>query len=628
MKKQKMLKLTAFPSNPAIENAFSAPVTHSGEISVVFRGRDISIHGWDGSSWSMIYTWNSIDPQFKFNNTYQSYYLKSLNGSEETINVSFFSTQSYQGSTPLLVGVDRGTKLYDIDEVPIYTADDHNKMLTVMSNGSLAWLLANESFIVPSEGGGDGGGGGASYPIVNSMITDSSTFSTYYGATITPEDTLKIGTHGSSMLRTTDQSTDNAVLEDTTITMWVKSTSTQNGASILRFGNWSSGDLAKGVYISMSTRLGRAKTSAGNAIMSSYSNGYFIIKVNNDVHNGSNAWRYKTYFAIPTNIRDGEWHQIVFQFLNVGAGLGVGKAKVYVDGVKINDSFRDNGNIQQDSEGLQVLSHNPIDTARSGWITLGSGFGNNSEFAGFTIEDQVLTEEQIESKYDDSPYSYTPTGTGSFLEDFTMFGGGTVTDGVLSTDAANPSYYKKSGMTAPSTTATTAVFSMWFNPEQSQMGLYSDQHYPSQVDFGLRMFSSSLLHISTPVGGANGVTLATPLTLNEWHHALVTVETDIAYTSTSSKSMTVKLFIDGEEVYTKTGNSSTKRIRAYAGISNGTKHYIGAENYNGSVSYKGDGQFDFMEWVDDVTLSDAQILAMYNGGTRGWSVADADNYTP
>jgi len=140
------------------------------------------------------------------------------------------------------------------------------------------------------------------------------------------------------------------------------------------------------------------------------------------------------------------------------------------------------------------------------------------------------------------------------------------------------------------------------------------------------MFSSSLLHISTPIGGANGVTLSTPLTLNEWHHALVTVETDIAYTSTSSKSMTVKLYIDGQEVYTKTGNSSSKRIRAYAGIANGTKHYIGAENYNGSVSYKGNGQFDFMEWVDDVTLSDAQILAMYNSGTRGWSVADAAAY--
>lgn len=378
MKKQKMLKLTAYLSDPSVENSFSTPVTHSGEISVVFRGKNVSIHGFDGSAWTTIYTWNSLDPQYQFNNTYQSYYLKSLTGSEETLNVSFFSTEKYQGSTPQIAGIDRATKLHDIEEVPIYTSSDENKMLTVMSDGSLAWLLVNESFTVPEEGGS----------------------------------------------------------------------------------------------------------------------------------------------------------------------------------------------------------------------------------------------------------SSTPTGAGTFLEELTMFGGGTLTDGILTTSTANPSYYKKSGMQPVSTTATTAVFSMWFNPTQAKMGLYSDMHVASQVTFGLRMFNTGLLHISTPIGTTNGVSLTTPLTLNEWHHALVTVETSVAYASTSSKSMTVKLFIDGQEVYTNTGNSSTKRIRAYAGISNSVKHHIGAQNYNGQMDYKGVGQFDFMEWVDDVTLSDAQILAMYNGGTRGWSVADGNSYTP
>jgi hypothetical protein len=373
MKKQKMLKLTAYLSDPSAENSFSAPVTHSGEISVVFRGKNVSIHGFDGSVWTTIYTWNSLDPQYQMNNTYQSYYLKSLTGSEETLNVSFFSTGKYQGSTPQIAGIDRATKLHDIDEVPIYTSSDENKMLTIMSNGTLSWLLASESFTI----------------------------------------------------------------------------------------------------------------------------------------------------AAPT---------------------------------------------------------------------------------------------------------FTPSGVGTFLEELTMFGAGTLADGTLSTTTGSPSYYKKSGMPVVSTTATTAVFSMWFNPTQAKMGLYSDMHDPSQVTFGLRMFNTELLHISTPIGTTDGVTLSTALTLNEWHHALVSVEAGFPYASTSSKSMTVKLFIDGQEVYTKTGDSSTKRIRAYAGISNGTTHYIGAQNYNGSIDYKGVGQFDFMEWVDDVTLSDAQILAMYNGGTRGWSVADGSAY--
>ncbi len=52
MKKQKMLKLTAYLSDPSVENSFSTPVTHSGEISVVFRGKNVSIHGFDGSAWT------------------------------------------------------------------------------------------------------------------------------------------------------------------------------------------------------------------------------------------------------------------------------------------------------------------------------------------------------------------------------------------------------------------------------------------------------------------------------------------------------------------------------------------------------------------------------------------------
>ena len=153
MKKQKFMKLSAFVSDPSLENSFSAPVSHSGEISVVFKEKNISIHGWDGSAWTTIYTWNNLDPQFKFENTYQNYYLKSLTGSEETMSVSFFSTDSIANSTPSLAGVDREVKFYDVEEVPVYRPSDVNKMLTIMSDGSLAWLLANESFVVGEEGG-------------------------------------------------------------------------------------------------------------------------------------------------------------------------------------------------------------------------------------------------------------------------------------------------------------------------------------------------------------------------------------------------------------------------------------------------------------------------------------------
>tara|TARA_R110000772_G_scaffold48752_1_gene111536 strand:- start:2164 stop:3375 length:1212 start_codon:yes stop_codon:yes gene_type:complete len=403
MKKTTLLRKTAYLVPPQIADGFVPPANFDYKISVSLHEVDIKIYGFTGTSWELMYNSDGVLASFEAEVQHQKYYFESKTGEEQIVRVSFLSTENAAG-TGIRTGVTPETRrFYDIEEIPVYNGSRDGAMLTVMSDGSLAWLLANEPFVIPAVGGGN-----VSYPVVNSMITDSSRFSTYYGATITPEDTLKLSNHTSSMLRTTAQSMDNSIQEDTTITMWVKSSSTQTTASILRFGTWSSADLAKGVYVSMSTRLGMAKTVAGNAIMSSYSNGYFIIKTNNDAHNGSNSWRYKTYFAIPKDIRDGEWHQLVFQFLNVGAGVGDGTAKVYVDGVKINDSFRDNGNIEQDANGLQVLSHNPINTVRNGYLTLGAGFGVDSEFGGFTIEEQVLTEEQIESKYADDGSNYTP----------------------------------------------------------------------------------------------------------------------------------------------------------------------------------------------------------------------------
>jgi hypothetical protein len=148
MKKQKFMKLTAFASAPSMENSFSSPETHSAEISVVFSGKNVKIHGWDGSAWSVIYTWNSVDKQYTFNNTFDSYFLESLTGGNETMGVSFFSIDSYQGSTPTLAGVNREVKLYDVDEVPIYTASDAGKMLTIMSDGSLRWLSENATWMI------------------------------------------------------------------------------------------------------------------------------------------------------------------------------------------------------------------------------------------------------------------------------------------------------------------------------------------------------------------------------------------------------------------------------------------------------------------------------------------------
>ena len=611
MKKQKMLKLTAYLSDPSVENSFSTPVTHSGEISVVFRGKNVSIHGFDGSAWTTIYTWNSLDPQYQFNNTYQSYYLKSLTGSEETLNVSFFSTEKYQGSTPQIAGIDRATKLHDIEEVPIYTSSDENKMLTVMSNGTLSWLLANESFVVPEEGGN---------AIAGTFLEDITTVIARQSNKISSgiyTDNSHGGSIGMSVLLKDDgilqydPNTNETVNDEFTISWWMNLDANQ-AASNLGLAGINVGQV-NGIVRRFAFDLG-----GGSSLV----NPHFISYTRNP----------KTTNNLNTGVSmAGVWTHVAIVIKNDGSNT-VGS--IYLNGSKLNNSF-------SYPLGTKVF---PPSTHQT--FMFGAGFQSNSvkgQFDSMQIADgTALTDSQVAAIAGQADRqmsietaaqagatpTFTPSGVGTFLEELTMFGGGTLTDGVLTTSTANPSYYKKSGMTPVSTTATTAVFSMWFNPTQAKMGLYSDMHVASQVTFGLRMFNTGLLHISTPIGTTNGVSLTTPLTLNEWHHALVTVETSVAYASTSSKSMTVKLFIDGQEVYTNTGNSSTKRIRAYAGISNSVKHHIGAQNYNGQMDYKGVGQFDFMEWVDDVTLSDAQILAMYNGGTRGWSVADGNSYTP
>ena len=377
MKKQKFMKLSAFTSEPALENAFAAPGSHNGEISVVFRGKNVSIHGWDGSAWTTIYTWNSLDKQFTFENTYQNYFLKSLTGQEETMSVSFFSVDNYQGSTPLMAGIQRDVKLYDIEEVPVYTASDVNKFLTVMSDGSLRWLGISESYVVEVLGGG-------------------------------------------------------------------------------------------------------GEQPAG-----------------------------------PT-----------------GAGT--------------------------------FLEEQPMSTP---WF----GAGENS-----TVDNGILTSRR---------------GT---------------------------AYVTNANMPQIALNATEAVFSMWYNPVSTRLGLYSNSGNPTGRNFSIMQMSTTRLRIYSEIANAVNIDLATPITLNEWHHVVVTVSSNIAYSSSSTKSLTLKIYLDGQEVWSRTGNSTIPVRRN----SNDGHHYFGSLNYNGNISDTGTAQFDFVEWVDNVTLTDAQILSMYNNGERGWSVAD------
>ena len=142
MRKQKFIRQQAYVGAPALGNSFEAPASHNAEISVVFGGKNVSIHGWDGSSWSTIYAWDSIDLQFTFPNNHQRYYIQSLTGQGEQIGVSFFSVDKVANST--LRNVSESSAFHDLAGVPVYNSGDEGKFLTVMSDGSLQWLAADE----------------------------------------------------------------------------------------------------------------------------------------------------------------------------------------------------------------------------------------------------------------------------------------------------------------------------------------------------------------------------------------------------------------------------------------------------------------------------------------------------
>ena len=360
MKKQKFMKLSAFVSDPSLENSFSAPVSHSGEISVVFKEKNISIHGWDGSAWTTIYTWNNLDPQFKFDNTYQNYYLKSLTGSEETMSVSFFSTDSIANSIPPLAGVNREVKLYDVEEVPVYRPSDVNKMLTIMSDGSLAWLLASESFIVPSEGEE---GEVPSEPVVVDVIENvwNHPNTTKYGNPTYENGILTLD--GTSFMTHGDIS-EYMYTDYQTVNLWYKNDGGNRYGHMFGFGWVNASDNNKDGSAVRQWNSGRTDFDpvVGNGVSSSH-----------------------------TSTSDGQWHMVTVTWDNVS-----GMSKIYMDGVfKAERAFAPKSDPYRNGDDVYGLI--------IGTMALNGGLQGNQaylgQFTNMTIENSVWDAAAVSAAY-------------------------------------------------------------------------------------------------------------------------------------------------------------------------------------------------------------------------------------
>jgi len=363
MKKQKFMKLSAFVSDPNLGNSFTAPVTHSGEISVVFRGKNVSIHGWDGSAWTTIYVWNSLDQQFKFDNTYQNYYLKSLTGDEETMAVSFFSIENIENSTPSIAGLSRDVKFYDVEEVPIYTASDANKMLTIMSDGSLAWLLESETYNI------DGSPVAPSGPIVwETAFTVVAPGSLY-------EDepngqAMRTGAGGFAHARWDSfLSADDP--DQVIVSFWFKANENLITATSRKlFGGFSG---YKGVKIQI-----QGDGSGNEILKSSYSKSSSV--------SGLTSKSYTTNFS-----RD-VWHNVVMTLDKIS-----GTARTYLDGVMVSEftGVESTANWVQDFNGSFGLGSDKTNSDNNATY-------ESYDFDSFQmVEGYTLTDSQIASIYND-----------------------------------------------------------------------------------------------------------------------------------------------------------------------------------------------------------------------------------
>ena len=571
MKKQKFIKLTAFASTPSLENSFSAPETHNGEISVVFSGKNVKIHGWDGSAWSVIYTWNSVDKQYTFNNTFESYFLESLTGGDETMGVSFFSISRYQGSTPTLAGVNRDVKLYDVDEVPIYTPSDAGKMLTIMSDGSLRWLGASVTWMID----------GSPVPVTvgpGSGVEDSG------GVTLFGNTTLNDGVlsfDGSSYATISDGF---AFTDNLTLSVWFKTTAT--------------GD----------RRILSSHVRSGSPFL----NGYFI-----RLNNGQLKYRHPAGGASewtgPSGLNDGAWHHVALTWeANVGFNI-------YVDGVNAGSGTSGAADGYMTGWDLYVGA-NPWNGSNPYAFFVG-------EIDNIQIENQTMTEAEVLSIYDAGRAEES-----IWLEENENLSLGTnhaLVNGILEVNMVgssnwswnNVSYHDWS-LVAPEPTYT-GTYSVWFKKTgDSYKGtavnndLFIVNGFQNAVvGLGLKIKNGTQVQIggaiSYPYPYSQGIgTLSESVNNGNWHHIVVSVSLD------ELDQTVVQAVVDGVA-----GPSLTVSKRNIGSAGANVRSIFGASPAVGPQLSS--GHFDAAQFVADTALTEAQMLALYNAGQGGMSIEEA-----
>lgn len=437
-------------------------------------------------------------------------------------------------------------------------------------------------------------------------------YALYYKATYTNDGAVLIGgagSHTSSMLRSRVSSADNYPQGDTTVSMWFKFPSGTSGQKrIIQWGAWGS-DADKGLGVFFDTRTGVAGHADGNAIMEDYTDGHFKIRLlQTSVSSG--VWRHDSFFKAPPVV-DGQWHLLTIQLENAGPDdTGNTLARVYVDGVKINDSFQGNNRVGQDVDGNQELRWPMNTTYRGAYITVGRGF-IGAEFDALNIESSISTPTEILSSYQSGRNNFQGSVGLEEHSDLSLYGNAQLIDGVLHLDGTSGTYASLPHSLDYERENGDLTVSMWIKPNSlpnnwngglvSKMGAgwsgWITAVSTMEADDGSGVMTEGGLQTSL-FGSGNANNRSYPvngITLNEWQHVAFVMVAVGEY----------KMYHNGVEILSY---NPTNRPQS----TTGALRFGGWGPFNG---YEGffDGQIDGIK-IEKSAKSASEILSEYNSG--------------
>ncbi len=605
MKKTTTLKKIAYISAPSMSSGF-VPSANSIKLSVSLHGADIKIHGFNGASWEILHDTDGEINFYIADVLHQKYYFESKTGSEQTIRVSFISSEEKEFTAPRF-GITKETrKLHDIEEVPVYNTREQGKMLTIMSDGSLRWLGISESYVVEliGTGGGESPEAPAETSHVSAHLEENGTL--FGNAAIV--DGVLVSEAGGDYTRLA-MSDDYKSSVNQTISFWFKSTYNPSNGTWMRFiHSHVIGQGQNGFFIEM-----RSPTKI-----------YF-----KGATQGLLADNDPTAEA-PYALNDGEWHQITVSWQDSGSEA----LRMWVDG-----------------QPLTVLNETHVGSGADTkpYLFIGARqFGSPMEMDKVGITEEFIDNAEALARYNsEAPVSNAVPV--EFLEDrmhsstfgnyaspsnYLFYSSYDDTTGVLTAGRGvdRVATLNISGATEPFATNNDAAndgdstkkvaISFWYKGTAWKTGtrtyasLFNVQNESGQTLFGMRMTKNdwySGFFVGTPysndsLSGANAFTNENGFHIDNisddnWHH--------IAYYYDGASTGGQKIFVDGVLAASKAHGSGGVTIDRY--MSSGVNSMI--FNANNKDDYTG-GDFDSIAFYQGFEFTEAMASEVYADSMR------------